>query len=414
MKIFRRLSDGIEEIDREGLRRSILTDNIRRGRVMAIVVILLEACLSASDITTGLLKVDERFHFTFYLIMYSIMILVNIVFIIGASRLKDMGSLTLKSVSRLETCLMAYIIFVISWGSIISLMDQALYGQLMVFMVNMIMCSMLFYMNNKQVLAAYLLPSVIVMGGLPFFQPSSDVLIGHYVNLAIFIVVSWLASRIMYLRYCSNHRRRLMLIETNKQLEIEIERNKSTNLLLSDANRQLRKLSLVDELTGLANRRSFRNYIDTMFASPMREGMLFSVVMIDLDCFKEYNDNYGHGEADLALVAVSAQIQSMVQHSMDIAARWGGEEFIYAAFEMDASDIESIAERIRKKVLDLQIPHQYSKAYSIVTISAGCSTIVIQDKSDISRCIELADKAMYKAKASGRNKIVCGANDVVA
>lgn len=408
MKLIRQLTVEMSPGDREGLRRRMLYDNIRRGRGLAAMIIGFEICLAAMDAGASFMKVDNRFHFTLYLAMYAVMILANLVFVLLTRGLKDLSNLSSVRLVRLERRMTGYIALLMCWGSFLSLMDQKLYGQLIVFMVNMVTCSVLFYQNNKQVFVPYALSFAILLVGLPFFQQSSDVLVGHYVNLVFFVVVSWISSRILYVRYCNDYKSRMLLMKTNAQLEIEIETNKTTNQLLTHANRQLRKLSLVDELTGIPNRRSFRNYIDTVFAGPMREKMLFSVVMIDLDFFKEYNDNYGHNEADLVLAAVAGQIQRIVRHELDIAARWGGEEFVYAAFDLEPQEALSVAEKIRENVLKLQIPHAFSKACGCISASLGLCTLEIQDKGDISRCIERADKAMYRAKAEGRNRIAAG------
>ena len=405
---FGQLTVELSELDSLGLRRKMLADNFKRGKGLAWLIIAFEGVLAAVDIGAAALRADSRFHFSLYLAMYVVMILVNLIFVLVTGKWKDTASMPPSRLRKREFGMTAFITFILCWGSAVTLMDQALYGQLTVFMVNMVTCSVLFYQSNWQILMPYGLSAGLLLIGLPFFQKSGDVLVGHYVNLVFFLLVSWVCSRILYMRYCNDFKSHKLLVQANERLEVEIENNKTSNLLLADANRQLKKLSLVDELTGIANRRSFRNYIDTVFAGPMREGMHFSVVMIDLDFFKEYNDNYGHGEADLVLAAVAKRLQAMVRHSMDIVARWGGEEFIYAAFDMEPAAVLALAEMMRQSVLALQIPHAYSQASEYVTASFGVYTIDIRDKSDISRCIERADMAMYRAKAEGRNRIIAG------
>lgn len=404
----RQLTVDMSELDMLGLRRKMLSDNIRRGRGLAWLIIGFEAVLAVADISAAVFKADNRFHFSLYLAMYLGMMLLNLLFMLLTKKRKDTSAMPPSRLTRFERFMTGYIALIMCWGSAVSLLDQRLYGQLIVFMVNLATCSVLFYQNNRQILVPYGLSAGMLLIGLPFFQPSGDVLVGHYVNLVFFLAVSWVCSRVLFVRYCNDYLRTTQLVKANERLEVEIENNKTANLLLADANRQLRKLSLVDELTGIPNRRSFRNYIDTVFAGPMREGMHFSVVMLDLDFFKEYNDNYGHGEADLVLAAVAGRLQSLVRHTLDIVARWGGEEFIYAAFDMEPAAALAVAERMRENVLDLKIPHAYSRAGEYVSASFGVYTLDIRDKSDISRCIERADLAMYRAKAEGRNRIAAG------
>lgn len=406
MKIVEQFADNVEVEDRDSLRRHMLHDNIRRGRTLAMVVIGFEVCFAALDIATSIMKVDSRFHFTLYLMMYVLMIGMNVLFLAVTGRVKEgAASLPEKQVAAMERFITAYILFMMCWGSIVSLMDQKLYGQLMVFMVNMVTCSIIYYQDKRKMLLPYIASTALLALGLPFFQHSGDVLIGHYVNLMVFIVVTWTASRIIYQRYLADHRRTELLEQANRQLEDEIKQNRTINLELAEANQQLVSLSLLDELTGIPNRRSFRGFIDRMFDGHVGEGTTFSVVMVDVDCFKEYNDRYGHNEGDKVVSKVSSQVHSVVRHSMDIAARWGGDEFIYAAFDRSHEEMNEAAEGIRAGVNRLAIPHEHCGATGLLSVSVGLSTINVKDKGDISKCIERADRAMYRSKAGGRDRI---------
>lgn len=396
------LRQAAELEDGEGLRASILEDNLRRGRLLCVIVIAIEACFASIDIAACLMKADSRFHFSVYLAMYLLMIAANFVFLHFISTVRKDTRTHVARDSRIVT---GYITLAMCWGSVVALMDQALYGNLAAFMVNMITFSVLYYQNGRESLVPYLSSTVILLVGLPLFQRSGDVLVGHYANLAVFIVVSWTASRIVYARFCSDYQSRMRLLEANRRLTQQIEQNAEMNTRLEQVNLRLKQQTLVDELTGIPNRRSFRNFIDRMFMENPREHLLFSVAMIDLDCFKEYNDHYGHTRGDEVLLAVANQIQSVVLHDTDIAARWGGEEFVYATYGPGTADIGSTAEIIGYRVLQLRIPHAYSTAGSVLSCSIGVATVEVRGRSDISRCIELADKAMYVAKTKGRNRI---------
>lgn len=172
---------------------------------------------------------------------------------------------------------------------------------------------------------------------------------------------------------------------------------------LEAANLQLKKLALVDELTGIPNRRSFRKYIDSAFENIFSESSMISFMMVDIDYFKQYNDTYGHSEGNKVIIAVANQIKSIVGYAMDFAARWGGEEFIYLAFNMDIEDIKKVAEKLKSKIDNLHIPYESSKINNYISVSIGVSTIKARGEGDISQGIELADKALYLAKESGRN-----------
>jgi diguanylate cyclase (GGDEF)-like protein len=404
MKLFDLLKVNIEDCEKEGFKISILSDNIRRGKILAKAIICFDSFFAISTFTALIFKVNEidnRFNYIYYITMYLLMVFINIIYLFCVKGLKDLKDKSLNQLRNLNICLVTYITLISAWTSIVSLMDQKLYGQLMVFMVNTIIISVIFIQDNKKILIPYTCSILIIYIGLPFFQSSKDVLFGHYVNLSVFIFTSWLASRFIFLSYCNDYKSKELLKRKNILLERKSEQNILINKQLTEANLQLKKFALIDELTGIPNRRSFRNFIDIAFENYIKENPLLSIIMIDIDNFKKLNDNYGHNEGDKMLIAVAKEIYSVVRHSMDFAVRWGGEEFIYAAFNINEEEIVKIAETIRLKVQAIE--NDFSKSFCSISVSLGTSSIQVRDKSDISKGIELADKALYLAKISGRN-----------
>ena len=387
-----------EYLDSKEFKEDLILQNVRRGKILAIIVIALEMIFVSIDIISYFLRVNESFSFYSYLVMYLIMIAINLAYLYLINcyfqkriHLRAMNSLTVL-----------FLTLVMAWGSVISLMDQRLYGQLMTFMVNMIVCSIIYLFDGKRMSIPYLTSTLILAIGLPFFQKSSDVLVGHYVNTAVFVVISWTASRIIYRNYCDNYVIKMLMNQSNLLLETEMEENKSINKKLGIANAQLKKLALIDELTGLPNRRSFREFIDRKFQNNSSD-LHVSVIMIDVDNFKQYNDSYGHEKGDIALIAVAKQINAMLENTDQIAIRWGGEEFIFAAFDMSQEDIVEIANTIRLKIMDIKIPNERSSISPYITISLGTCTGTIVSSKSISRIIDIADQALYQAKSNGRN-----------
>ncbi|CAI2454929.1 Probable diguanylate cyclase YcdT [Serratia ficaria] len=163
-------------------------------------------------------------------------------------------------------------------------------------------------------------------------------------------------------------------------------------------------LSMLDPLTGLYNRRGLENKI-TMLPEP-QTGRHF-VLLLDIDRFKAYNDNYGHAMGDRALVQVAVAIRDAVR-SRDIVARYGGEEFLVLLTNVDEEYAARLAERVRQRVLALEIPHQFNQLETTtVTLSAGISAL---EKLDVESAIGAADAALYLAKNSGRNNIQLAQN----
>ncbi|MDF7659658.1 GGDEF domain-containing protein [Erwiniaceae bacterium L1_54_6] len=159
-------------------------------------------------------------------------------------------------------------------------------------------------------------------------------------------------------------------------------------------------LSMLDPLTGLYNRRGLKNRLDTILEN--HAGSHF-VLLLDIDHFKAYNDNYGHAMGDQALARVSVAIRDAVR-SRDVVTRYGGEEFLVLMTNVNASIAMKLAERIRQYVLNLEIPHRFNERVSThVTISAGIAPIFADD---FDQAVSNADRALYVAKNQGRNTIL--------
>jgi diguanylate cyclase (GGDEF)-like protein len=396
----------VEELEKENFRANLLCDNLRRSRILAVVMIIFECILIVVDIISSILVADDRFHFNAYLAMYLLMAGINGIYLLIIKNASTGQNVSSDQLKKYEIILTIYITAIMSWSSIVSLMDQKLYGQVTVFMIIMTTSSVLYYMESKIIWIPYLSSILILVIGLPFFQPSSDILIGHYVNLSIFIATTYLASRIIFSNYVNDFNHKVLLSKTNNLLEQEIEENKDINNKLELANLQLKRVALIDELTGIPNRRGFRNYIDSFFKRQAECDTVISILMIDIDFFKQYNDKYGHDAGDDVLIKVANEISFIVKNVGGYFCRWGGEEFVYIQFNETMDMIQNTAQLIRQSVFEKKILHEYSNVSEYISISIGSSTVKITGKEDVGRVINLADQALYQAKDNGRNCVV--------
>jgi len=174
-------------------------------------------------------------------------------------------------------------------------------------------------------------------------------------------------------------------------------------LELQKSNAELQKLTRQDGLTGIANRRRFDDFVRKECLRSARDGMPISIILIDIDYFKLYNDNYGHLRGDDCLKKVADALQKAVQRPADLVARYGGEEFVVVLPSTDTIGAKKIAESLRLTIENLEIPHAYSPLTNVLTISIGIAGKVANDKSSPADIIEMADKALYEAKHAGRN-----------
>lgn len=172
---------------------------------------------------------------------------------------------------------------------------------------------------------------------------------------------------------------------------------------LARINRHLITIAREDALSGLANRRAFDDTLVIEWDRARREEQPLSLLFMDVDHFKLYNDTYGHGAGDDCLRQVATAIKKAVLRPADLAARYGGEEFVVLLPATDGHGAEEVAERILRTVDSLSIPHKRSLVSYHVTVSIGICSMLPSDKNNIAMFVENADAALYKAKTSGRH-----------
>lgn len=171
---------------------------------------------------------------------------------------------------------------------------------------------------------------------------------------------------------------------------------------------ELAAMALQDGLTGLANRRSFDQAFDQEWKQTLRTGGEMALVLLDIDCFKQFNDLYGHQAGDDCLRAVAAGIQNLARRPSDVACRYGGEEIVVILGATGLDTAISIATEMRSGVAALAIPHHGSACADHVTVSIGVAAAIARSGGSIEMpegLLQAADHALYKAKANGRNRV---------
>ena len=192
-------------------------------------------------------------------------------------------------------------------------------------------------------------------------------------------------------------RRRYLLLQRDQQLAHE----------LSELHHKLQHLSRSDVLTGVANRRHFRDYLQQVCERAAIDETPVSVLMLDVDHFKAYNDRYGHPAGDDCLRRVALALEAHLRRPGDLVARYGGEEFVVVLPHAEADVARQAGERIRQAVEDLALPHEASPTGRVVTISVGVATASSVDKTPVvpDILVSRADQALYTAKRGGRNTV---------
>lgn len=193
-----------------------------------------------------------------------------------------------------------------------------------------------------------------------------------------------------------------------KPLRLPIVRARvRTHVTLKRHADMLEARALLDPLTLQPNRRRFDSALEVEWKRAARDQLALSLLMIDIDDFKSYNDHYGHGAGDLCLRAVSSALATGLLRPSDLLARYGGEEFVALLPNTPAAAAGQIAERLRENVCNLAIPHAHAKAAPHVTVSIGCATRAFIASSDNPHTLlDAADRMLYQAKHAGRNRVV--------
>ncbi len=182
------------------------------------------------------------------------------------------------------------------------------------------------------------------------------------------------------------------LVQTRRQLE--------------DKNRLLERLSALDTLTGIANRRRFDDVLRQEWKRAAREKACLSLLFCDIDHFKRFNDTYGHQAGDDCLVRVAQAVEDTLNRPADLAARYGGEEFVGLLVDTDPEGARILGERVRARVESLDIEHSSSDVADVLTVSVGLASKVPSSGMRPEDLVDLADKALYAAKQEGRNRVV--------
>ena len=211
-------------------------------------------------------------------------------------------------------------------------------------------------------------------------------------GLAILVLI-YLAYRLTVYQM---QQRQLLLEQLVEQRTVE----------LKQALEKVEAISRIDGLTGVFNRRFFEEILQQEWDEAITRALPISVILVDIDRFKQYNDHKGHQMGDECLRKVAKNLAGMLMRKYDRVARYGGEEFVILLPDTDEDSTEKIAERIRLGIIELAIPHPDSDVSEFITISAGCATAREGRIKTAKELIERADRALYQAKREGRNRVI--------
>ncbi|SOC37456.1 GGDEF domain-containing protein [Ureibacillus acetophenoni] len=331
---------------------------------------------------------------SFQIISYTILVIFNL-FVYFITDIKKIR-ITEKNGRKVDFFISFYVVALTFLGSIITISDFGYYNQLMIYTLTLCITCSVIVLRLKQLIISLLFSSLTLLIGLIMQHNDTELLRQQVLYLLSLIPITFFISRSFYYSF---HRSLSFQSELIKEAHITRDLTKK----LREANRKLELQANLDPLTNLFNRRAFDSYISELEKKSKYESFLFTAIMVDVDCFKLYNDTYGHSEGDFVLANIGRQLYDLAYKYGCFASRWGGEEFTILLINHTEEKAKEICEEIISKVNELKIDHSSSLIDPYVTVSVGASTAYIQYPSEIKSCIHKADEALYFVKENGRN-----------
>lgn len=368
--------------------------NISRGKLTALMFMLSEIFLLAVTAIIKGAKIWKPPTF-YYMEMYLLQFLAMLLFYYFFSKFE-------KDISRYQKVIQPFGVFftgfILCWCAGISILDQRSSGQIMVYAIAAIAVAVAPVLHPLIMLSIFLPVQTAFLIMLILVSPYPTLPFGNCVNSSVLVVVAWFIAFMRYKKYMMEFRNEKLIEEKNAELS-------RMNAELKKANKALERLSKVDSLTGVFNRSAFDSTIALEWNRCKRQFAPLSILMIDIDLFKPYNDCYGHPAGDDCIRQVATALSDCAKRASDTVARYGGEEFVVILPFCNKDNAEFLAEQMREKVRKLKIPHAGSSVSEYVTISLGVYSAIPTSNSSIEQFVKYADMALYDAKKS-RNQVV--------
>ncbi len=381
----------IDDKYKDGFYRDTNLTNISRGRIIAYILLVIEIIV----LTISLFFRDEGI-FTipslYYYIMYLVFIITIVIFIFIINNIFNKKQYDSK---KTQIVTYSFSAFLLVWNMGIALLD----GNVMSYYIALIAVGVIALSNPAVLLKIYLGVHILFMALATRIASPEFSLFGVYINTTIALIISWFICFVIY-------KNRVTGFVNQKKIE---EQNKEVNILnekLTIANKKLDYLAKTDGLTGIYNRRMFDNMTQEYWDKCIKESVPLTVIMMDIDHFKPFNDNYGHQVGDDCLKKIVLSLKKSINKEEDMLARYGGEEFVAMIHNMPKDKAYTLAEKIRTSIEDLNIPHQHSDVAARVTLSLGVYSAIPTKDTTIDAFVKKADDALYKAKNGNRNKTI--------
>jgi diguanylate cyclase (GGDEF)-like protein len=350
-----------------------------------------------------------QLHYQASHVLYFILLLFSIVEYVLVARSENLFLNRVITTKFINRNLWLVIGFITTWSAVLSVVMSGNEVVDNVYLLSLMVTSFMFYVDDQPHGLILLTSISVYIGGHLIFSPVHLSLM-DYLNLAVFLTLSWVISRMNYQSYMGFYRNQCiindkneLLHEVNADLTTEVMEKQEIMRALETANATLRKISAIDELTSIPNRRKLNEVVTYEWRRSQRERNDIAIFMIDIDNFKLYNDTYGHVKGDAILRRVATEINRFSMRPTDFFGRYGGEEFTFIAINMDRDNILHFANRMRAAIEGLKIKQEIEGEEGFLTISIGATIAKPYCNDSVEKAFNRADMALYICKKEGKN-----------
>ena len=335
---------------------------------------------------------SEREMVPAYIAIHTILFYIDLAVLVFVKEKKF--QVTTLNMRKYESILLAYIYTILFLITVITVMDIYFFKHAALYEVLFLMICTVFCVPLQKIfwIMVITVPPILISAYLSVGVSGEGIKI--LLPMSLIISIGLVIQRYIYKMQRQFTKEHILLLE-------EMTKSKKLSKLLAEKNNELSEQALRDALTNLPNRRALNNKL-TQIRQQLHKPKSLSVMMIDIDFFKNFNDYYGHLQGDEALIKVAALLNEISEKYNAFAARWGGEEFVIVS-QHAAKFSEHVCEEILEEVRNLNIRHEHSIVADIVTVSIGMCHVKITNTEQLKTCCELADQALYTAKQHGRN-----------
>lgn len=360
------------------LRRILLRTNVSRARIILMVTSLIEMLVGAGVLLGGSKMMQPGFP-AIYLAFYLTMIVVCACGCALCTRMHAKTRWTPRQETAMQGFIYGFNVFFLFFSIALTLLDTADgYAHVLAAVVGFAAMSSVFIHTPRQWIGLSLPPFIVLLVCQIAIHQQPIMRSGNVVNLIILYICLGMGVQLNYSNFASSE----------------------------EYKRDALRLLKTDDLTGLSNRNGLDALLKERFEGDGKRVYRVSVLFIDLDSFKKFNDYYGHFQGDICLERVARALGAFALEKGAFAMRFGGEEFILAIFDEDASRAMEMAQKFAGQVRAMNIPHERSEAAAYVTVSIGVYSGFAADADDFMCCLKRADEAVYHAKEEGRNRVV--------